>query len=129
MRQPGWEMAGHMHTSRLSSEQPDHDGCEHHEDERRRYGWRQAVKQQHGGEGKQARDDRRERNVRQMLQDMPKLREKVARGAADAKQMRHLADDGDVDETFNEAPHDGCGDEARDPPHTHDAKREEEEPY
>src|SRR3974390_1153922 len=61
-----------------------------------------------------------------MLQDMPKLREKVAGCAADAKQMRHLADDRDVDETFNEAPHNGGWNKAGYPPHAHDPKREEE---
>jgi len=62
-----------------------------------------------------------------MLQNMPELGEEVTRRTADAKQMRHLANDGDVDETFNEAPHDGCGDKACDPPHPHDAERQEKE--
>src|SRR5262245_64786577 len=60
-----------------------------------------------------------------MLQDMPKLRKKVTRGAADAEQMRHLSNDGDVDETFNETPHNGCGNKAGYPPHAHDPKRKE----
>src|SRR5215813_4408366 len=60
-----------------------------------------------------------------MLQDIPKLNEKVARRTADAKQMRHLADDRDVDETFNEAPHNGCGNKTSHPPHAQDAKRKE----
>jgi len=41
--------------------------------------------------------------------------------------MRNLADDGDVDQTFNEAAHHGCWDEAGYPPHTHDPKRKKEE--
>jgi len=61
-----------------------------------------------------------------MLQDIPGFREKVARRAADAKQMRHLADNGDVDETFDEAPHDRRGDKTGHPPHAHDSKRKEE---
>src|SRR5215510_4982064 len=60
-----------------------------------------------------------------MLQDMPKFREKITRYAADAEQMRHLSDDGDVHETFNEAPHNGCGDKAGYPPHAQDSKSEE----
>src|ERR1700722_16384535 len=71
--------------------------------------------------------DWRSRNVRQVLQDVPKLREEVAGRAADPEKMRHLAHDGDVDQPFDEATHHGCGDEARDPTHTYDSKTEEEE--
>jgi hypothetical protein len=39
--------------------------------------------------------------------------------------MRHLADNGDVDETFDEAPHNGCGDKACHPPHAQDSKSKE----
>jgi hypothetical protein len=50
---------------------------------------------------------------------------KVPRRAANAKQMRYLADNGDVDKTFNEAPHNGCRDKAGYPPHAKDPKKEE----
>jgi RND family efflux transporter MFP subunit len=40
--------------------------------------------------------------------------------------MRHLANNGDVDETFDEAPHDRRGDKAGDPSHAHDTKSQEE---
>ena len=114
-----------MHTRCLSSEQPDQDCGDGHDDERRGYGRREMTKQQHGGEGQDAGQRRCERNVRQVLQDMPELREKVTRSTADAKQMRHLADDGDLDETFNEAPHHGCGNKACHPPHANQSKGEE----
>src|SRR5262249_61863507 len=39
--------------------------------------------------------------------------------------MRHLADDCDVDETFDEAAHNMRGDETGYPPHAHDTKRKE----
>src|SRR5215469_81124 len=60
-----------------------------------------------------------------MLQDIPELREKVARCAADAKQMRDLADNGDVHKTFNEAPHNWCKDKAGYPSQAHNSKRQE----
>src|SRR5262245_41509794 len=63
-----------------------------------------------------------------MLQDVPKLREKVARRAADPQQMRDLTDDGDVDQTFDKATHDGCGDETGYPSHAHEAKEKEKNP-
>jgi hypothetical protein len=39
--------------------------------------------------------------------------------------MRHLADDGDVDETFDEAPHNRCGDKACHPAHAHESECKE----
>src|SRR6476661_2569411 len=60
-----------------------------------------------------------------MLQDMPELCEKIARRSADAKEMRHLADDCHVDETFDEAAHNRRRDKASYPPHAHDSKRKE----
>jgi hypothetical protein len=56
-----------------------------------------------------------------MLQDIPKLGKKVAGRAGDAKQVRHLADDGDIDETFNEAPHNWCRYKAGHPSHAEDS--------
>src|SRR6516225_2816816 len=61
-----------------------------------------------------------------MLQDMPQFGEKVARPPTDAKKMRHLADDRDVDEAFDEAAHDRRGDKTGYPPHAHDSKQKEE---
>src|SRR6476660_4817635 len=60
-----------------------------------------------------------------MLQDMPELCEKIARRSADAKEMRHLADDCHVDEAFDEAAHNRRRDKASYPPHAHDSKRKE----
>ena len=54
MGQPGWKVAGHVHTRCLSSEQPDQDRGDGHDDERRGYGGREMPKQQHGGERQDA---------------------------------------------------------------------------
>src|SRR5262249_57650522 len=43
--QSGREVAGHVHTGRLSSEQSDQDRCNGHDDERRWYGRGQKAKQ------------------------------------------------------------------------------------
>jgi hypothetical protein len=84
------------------------------------------AEQEHRREREDAGYDWRSRNVRQMLQDVPKLREEAAGRAADPEKMRRLADDGDVDQPFDEATHHGCGDEARHPTHAHQSKTEEE---
>src|SRR3954463_9980529 len=60
---------------------------------------------------------RRGGDLREMLQDVPKLRQKVARGPADPEQMRNLTDDGDVHEAFDKTTHNRCGDEAGYPSH------------
>ena len=116
-----------MHTRRLSAKQSDNDCRCGHDDERRRYRRSQMAEQEHSRKRQDAGCDWRSRNVRQVLQDVPKLREEVAGRAADPEKMRHLADDGDVDQPFDEATHHGCGDEARDPTHAYDSKTEEEE--
>ena len=60
-----------------------------------------------------------------MLEDIPDFSEKITRDARDAKQMRHLADDGDIDKSFDEAPHHRRGNEGGHPAHAHDAEKKE----
>src|SRR6516164_11723529 len=60
-----------------------------------------------------------------MLDDIPDFSEEVARDALDAKQMRHLTDDGDIDKSFDEATHHRGGNEGGNPAHPHDAKKKE----
>jgi hypothetical protein len=60
-----------------------------------------------------------------MLDYIPKFGEKVTWGAPDTEQMGHLADDGDIDQSFNEASHDRRGDESGHPAHAHDAEKEQ----
>src|SRR5215472_8481704 len=62
-----------------------------------------------------------------MLDYIPKFAEKVAWRTGKTKQMRHLADDSHIDQSFNEASHDRRGDKAGHPAHTHDAKEKEKQ--
>src|ERR1700730_18881125 len=61
-----------------------------------------------------------------MPQNKPELGEEVAGRALDAQEMRHLTDDGDADETLDEASHHRGGDEGGDPAHTRRAEKQEE---
>src|SRR6266478_8395727 len=63
-----------------------------------------------------------------MLEHEPKFGEEVAGRAADAQQMRHLANDGNAYEAFDEPPHHRRGDECGDPPHAERAEEQEENP-
>ena len=60
-----------------------------------------------------------------MLQDIPDFGEEVARDALDAKQMRHLADNSDINKSLDEATHHRCGNEGSHPAHAHDAEKKE----
>src|SRR5215471_20860030 len=62
-----------------------------------------------------------------MLDYIPKFAEKVARRTRKTKQMRYLADDSHIDQSFNEASHDWRRDKGRDPAHAHDAKEKEKQ--
>jgi hypothetical protein len=116
-----------MHAARLSTELRDQNRGNSHDDERRRHGRREVAKQQHRRQAEDACQHRSGRNVRQLLQHMPGFGEKVAGHAVNTQQVRNLANDGDVDETFNEAAHDRRGDEAGDPAHAQNSKEEKEQ--
>src|SRR3974377_1856876 len=60
-----------------------------------------------------------------MLEYVPELSKEVARDALDAKQMWHLADDGDIDKSFDEATHYRRRNERGHPTHAHDAEKKE----
>ncbi len=62
-----------------------------------------------------------------MLQHEPELGEEVAGRAVDAKQMRHLADDGDAYQALDEPSHHRRGDEGGHPAHAQRAEQQEEE--
>ena len=61
-----------------------------------------------------------------MQQQEPKFRKEIARRPADPQQMRHLANDRDEDETFDESPHHRRGNEGRHPAHAQCAKEQED---
>jgi hypothetical protein len=61
-----------------------------------------------------------------MLQHGPELGEEAAGRAADAQQMRHLPDDRDADETFDESAHHRRGDEGCHPAHAQRPEQQEE---
>jgi hypothetical protein len=60
-----------------------------------------------------------------MLQHEPEFGEEVAGRAVDAQQMRHLADDRDAYEAFDEPAHHRCGDEGSHPAHAQRAEEQE----
>ena len=126
MGQAGREVADHADTGRFAAEQADEDRGHDRDDQGRGYAGRQAAEQLHCDEAEQAGQHRGERSVRQMLQHEPELGEEVAGGAVDAQQMRHLADDGDADEAFDEPAHHRRGDEGRHPAHAQRAEEQEE---
>src|SRR5262245_2537189 len=57
------------------------------------------AKHLHGSEAEQAGQYRSRRNHRRMLEHEPQLVEEIAGCAVDAQQMRHLADNGDADQS------------------------------
>ena len=61
-----------------------------------------------------------------MLQQEPEFRKEIARRPADTQQMRHLANDRDADETFDESPHYRRGNEGCHPAHAQRAKEQED---
>src|SRR5258708_36941413 len=61
-----------------------------------------------------------------MLQDEPEFGEEMTGRALDAEEMRHLADDGDAYEAFDEAAHHRRGDEGSHPAHAQRAEQLEE---
>jgi hypothetical protein len=61
-----------------------------------------------------------------VLKDIPDFCEEGARGTWNPEEMRHLANDGDINKAFDEATHHGLGNEGGYPAHAHDAEHKEE---
>src|SRR5712692_6717324 len=61
-----------------------------------------------------------------MLQNEPEFGEEMTSRALDAQQMRHLADNGDAYEAFDEPAHHRRGDEGSHPAHAQRAEQQEE---
>ena len=115
--QSRWEVARHMHPRRLSAKQSDHDCRCGHDDERRRH----RPEPDAGAEASPQETTCRLRPARaetsgKCCKTCQSFVKKLPDAPLIPSKMRHLADDGDVDQSFDETAHHGCGDEARDPP-------------
>ena len=125
--QAGRQCPDHADPRCLAADQADEQGRGDRDDQGRGDRGRQAAQCHHRGEAQKAGEHRRRRRAREMLQQRPQLLEEVARSAGDAQQVRHLSDDGDPDQAFDESPHHRRRDEGRDPAHPQRAEQQEED--
>ena len=127
MRKPRRQLADYAYTGRLTTQQTNEDrgcGCDK---QRRRDAGRQIAQRQHCQEAEKAGQYGGGRGVRQTLQREPEFGEKIAGGAGDAQQVRHLADDRDAHEPLDEPAHHRRRDEGGHPAHAQHAEEQEEE--
>ena len=127
VRQPRRNVPGDMNAGRLCAEQADGGGGDDHHNQCRGDAGCEISEQLHRSEAEQPGQDRRERGIRQMPEHIPGFGEEVARHTLDAKQVRHLAHDGDIDKPFDEAAHHRRGNKGGHPTHAHDTEQQKEQ--